>query len=75
RPVVQRLLELCRLRNTVPAFDGPVEVTLDGARLTMVRRGEAQPEAAAILTVDLASGAATVAWQGPDGSGHVDVGT
>ena len=36
RPVVQRLLELVRLRNTHPAFDGTLEVKATGrSRLRM----------------------------------------
>jgi sucrose 6(F)-phosphate phosphorylase len=35
RPVVRRLLELIRLRNTHPAFDGDVTVTSAGSTLTI----------------------------------------
>ena len=60
RPVVRALLGLCRFRNQVPAFDGDLEVTLEGSQLTMGRRGASDPEAWAELRVDLASGAASI---------------
>ncbi|WP_265523494.1 sucrose phosphorylase [Oerskovia flava] len=68
RPVVRALLGLCRFRNTLPAFDGDVEVGLDGPVLRMVRRGVAVPDAVAILLVDLATGEASVEWRTPDGT-------
>jgi sucrose phosphorylase len=58
RPVVRRLLELIRLRNTHPAFDGTLTVELDepsGLRLRWTA-GDATCE----LDVDLATGRATV---------------
>lgn len=60
RPVVRALLGLCRFRNQVPAFDGDLEVTLDGSQLTMRRQGASDAEAWAELRVDLASGAASI---------------
>lgn len=72
RPVVRALLGLCRFRNTHPAFDGDVEVTLDGPVLTLVRRGVVEPRATATLVVDLATGAARVDWDGPHGRGRTD---
>lgn len=56
RPVVKALLDLCRFRNEVPAFDGEVEVSLEGSILTMVRRGVATPQVQATLKVDLKTG-------------------
>jgi sucrose phosphorylase len=54
RPVVRRLLELVRLRNTHPAFDGTLEVgCADRSNLSMRwRAGEASCQ----LTVDVATG-------------------
>lgn len=72
RPVVRALLGLCRFRNALPAFDGDVDVTLDGPVLTMVRRGVDVPDAVAVLAVDLATGASSVRWSGPSGSGRTD---
>ena len=60
RPVVKALFGLCRLRNDFPAFDGDLEVTLDGTRLTMMRRGRQYRDSVATLTVDLASGLASI---------------
>lgn len=60
RPVVRALFGLCRFRNEVPAFDGELEVSLDGSVLTMRRRGSADAEAWAELRVDLASGGASI---------------
>lgn len=70
RPVVRALLDLCRFRNVFPAFDGDVEVALDGSVLRMVRTGQAVPEATARLEVDLATGATTLDWDGPAGAGR-----
>ena len=58
RPVVRRLLELIRLRNTHPAFDGTLSVETDdpsGLRLRWTAG-----DAACGLEVDLATGRATV---------------
>jgi sucrose phosphorylase len=58
RPVVQRLLDLVRLRNTHPAFEGSLDVTSDGrSGLSMRWIG---PAGSCCLTVDLASGRATI---------------
>jgi len=65
RPVVRAQLDLFRLRNEVPAFDGDVDASLDGSVLTMVRRGVEVPDAVATLRVDLASGEADVEVTGP----------
>lgn len=59
RPVVRAQLALFRFRNTHPAFDGDVEVGLDGSRLTLARRSGG---AVATVVVDLASGDARVTW-------------
>ena len=58
RPVVRRLLELVRLRNTHPAFDGTLEITcVDRSSLSMRwRAGEATCQ----LTVDVATGRGTI---------------
>jgi len=66
RPVVHRLLDLVRLRNTHPAFDGELEVDATGASdLHMTwQSGEAFCE----LRVDVVTGRATVA-RGEGGSG------
>ncbi len=61
RPVVSALLALCRFRTRFPAFDGGLSTTLEGSELTMTRTGDAV-DAEARLTVDLSSGAATIAW-------------
>ncbi len=71
RPVVRALLALCRFRNTLPAFDDDVDVTLDGPRLTMVRRGRAE-RAVATLAVHLATGAASVTWSDEGGQHRTD---
>jgi sucrose phosphorylase len=58
RPVVRRLLELIRLRNIHPAFDGSLDVTTDGASgLSMTWRAG---ERTCRLTVDVATGAAAI---------------
>ncbi len=62
RPVVQALLGLCRFRNEVAAFDGELDVSLDGSLLTMTRRGVEDPESWATLKVDLATGEADIEW-------------
>lgn len=62
RPVVRALFDLARFRNTLPAFDGDVDVTTDGPRITLTRTGIARPEASATLTVDLATGATELTW-------------
>jgi sucrose phosphorylase len=58
RPVVRRLLDLVRLRNTHPAFDGTLEVACDGrSGLSMRwRAGDASCQ----LTVDVATGRGTI---------------
>ncbi|RMB60293.1 sucrose phosphorylase [Tessaracoccus antarcticus] len=72
RPVVQALLGLCRLRNHVPAFDGVLDVGLDGETVTMRRRGVEVPDAEATLVVDLATGQASIVWEHAGGSGRVE---
>lgn len=58
RPVVRRLVEIVKLRNRHPAFDGTLEVTSDGgAGLSMRWTG---PGTACCLTVDLATGRGTI---------------
>ena len=57
RPVVGRVLELVRLRNSHPAFDGALEVAGDGSSLRLRWRNGA---ATCSLEVDLASGRAAV---------------
>jgi sucrose phosphorylase len=53
RPVVQRILDLLRLRNTHPAFDGGLSVDCDGSRLRMGWKHQADELR---LDVDLATG-------------------
>jgi sucrose phosphorylase len=66
-PVVRRVLELVRLRNTHPAFDGELSVELRDAR--SMRLGWRHGDAGLVLEVDLATGhAATV-----DGSERTDI--
>lgn len=72
RPVVRALLALSRFRNEHPAFDGELTTTVDGSRLVMARRGAAVPDASATLEVDLATGAASIAWDGPAGAGRTE---
>jgi sucrose 6(F)-phosphate phosphorylase len=64
RPVVQRLLELVRLRNAHPAFDGELTVGSDDGTLHMTWRHGASE---ASLSVDLRRGAAKVRWSSDDG--------
>lgn len=58
RPVVRRLLELVRLRNTHPAFDGTLEVTIDGG--SSLSMHWCAGEASCRLTVDVATGRGTI---------------
>lgn len=61
RPVVQRVLDLVRLRGTQPAFGGRLEVTtVDPATLRM---GWRFGDDACRLTVDMTSGRATIETQ------------
>lgn len=53
RPVVRRVLELVRLRNTHPSFNGNLEVEGDG---TVIRLRWHNGDATCSLVVDLASG-------------------
>lgn len=69
RPVVRSLLALCTWRNTLPAFDGDVDVDLDGTVLTLTRRGVRFATATATAAVDLATGRTALSWHGPSGSG------
>jgi sucrose phosphorylase len=57
RPVVQRIVELVRLRNMHPAFDGDLTVGADGSRLRMTWATSA---ASISLQVDLADGSLTL---------------
>ena len=65
RPVVRRIVDLVRLRNTHPAFDGQLTVGVeDGTRLALGwRSGEHRCE----LAIDLVAGLATI----DDGGGAV----
>jgi sucrose phosphorylase len=58
RPVVRRLLELIRLRNTHPAFDGRLAVETEGS--SGIRLAWSAGDARCALDVDLATGRATV---------------
>jgi sucrose phosphorylase len=73
RPVVQRLLELIRLRATHPAFQGGLEVITGSGGLLRLRRGGGL--ASCQLTVDLRRGrfeveASTVEAKGGGVGGH-----
>jgi sucrose 6(F)-phosphate phosphorylase len=57
RPVVRRVLDLVRLRNTHPAFDGALTVEIDSTSLLMRWQND---DHVAELTADLATGASTV---------------
>ncbi|MGZ8566012.1 MAG: sucrose phosphorylase [Actinomycetota bacterium] len=58
RPVVKRLLELIRLRNTHPAFDGSLVVESNGG--TELRLGWRHQGSSCSLDVDLATGRTVV---------------
>ena len=58
RPVVGRLLELVRLRNTHPAFDGTLEVVTEGPSSLQLRWRSG--EATCALQVDLETGRSMV---------------
>jgi sucrose phosphorylase len=58
RPVVRRLLELIRLRNTHPAFDGTLEV--EHPARGSLRLAWRDGEAAAVLDVDVTTGAFSI---------------
>jgi sucrose 6(F)-phosphate phosphorylase len=58
RPVVGRLLELVRLRNTHPAFDGELEVATEGLSSLHIRWRSG--EATCALQVDLDTGRSMV---------------
>lgn len=57
RPIVRRLIELVRLRNTHPAFDGTLDIDADGSSLRLCWRAGV---ATCILEVDLSTGRSTV---------------
>ena len=59
RPVVQQLLELVRLRNTHPAFDGALEVELVGD--SGLRLSWRLASSSCSLDVDVSNGGVTVA--------------
>jgi len=63
RPVVRSLLALCRLRSTLPAFDGPLDADLQGTVLTLTRTGVEVPTASATATIDLSTGATMLTWK------------
>jgi sucrose phosphorylase len=72
RPVVRRLLELVRLRNSHPAFEGTLEVEVIGAsRLRMSWQAAAS---ACALEVDVSSGLITVDEGLPGGTVEERVG-
>jgi sucrose phosphorylase len=58
RPVVRRLLELLRLRNTHPAFDGTLRVETDEDRV--LRLHWQHGESSCVLEVDVAAGRVAV---------------
>ena len=61
RPVVQRILRLIQLRNSYPAFDGTLEVSLSDPSTLLLswRNGDAQ----CVLQVDIASSETTITAQ------------
>ncbi len=63
RPLVSRLLQLVRLRNTHPAFDGSLRVQTDGN--SSLRLHWQHGQTSCVLEVDVATGRAAV----DDGSG------
>ena len=63
RPVVRRLLELIRLRNTHPAFGGTLTVESDGP--SVIRLHWTAGDATCSLEVDLATGRASVRDDAP----------
>jgi sucrose phosphorylase len=64
RPVVRRLLQLVRLRNTHPAFAGMLDVTSDERTIRMAWANDAS---AVTLEVDVLAGTAVVGWTAADG--------
>jgi sucrose phosphorylase len=62
RPVVRRVLDLVRLRNTHPAFDGALDVAADGGRLQLTW---VNGEATCALAVDLATGGTAISESAP----------
>jgi sucrose phosphorylase len=62
RPVVGRIVELVRLRNMHPAFDGDVLVETEDEHSIRLRWHGAAAEVA--LEVDFASGRASIVDQG-----------
>ena len=55
RPVVKRLIELVRLRNTHPAFDGSLQVENSNVKAPSIPPGAA-PDTSCTLRVDLRTG-------------------
>lgn len=72
RPVVKALLGLCRLRNSLPAFDGDLEIELDGTLLTMTRRGREAADAVATLEAELTTGEASITTVQGDKSRRIE---
>lgn len=66
RPVVRRLLELVRLRNTHPAFDGDLEVVIDGPSSLLLPWSNG--DATCSLQVDLQSVRSAVSEAGAGAS-------
>ncbi len=64
RPVVRRVLDLVRLRNIHPAFDGDLEVEADGPSSLRLRWRTAEGTCA--LQVDLATGRSMVETESAD---------
>jgi sucrose phosphorylase len=72
RPVVQRLLELVRLRNSHPAFDGTLEVGSRGR--SRLRMSWLAGSSTCVLEVDLSSGRVTIDEGLPGGAVEARVG-
>lgn len=64
RPVVGRLLELVRLRNTHSAFDGALSISADDRTIRMAWTNGASE---AVLDIDVRAGSARVGWSAADG--------
>lgn len=71
RPVVRALLNLIRLRNTHPAFDGTFDITANGQLL--VATWTNGPDTA-ILEAHLDRGEGIIRWTTPDGLRHASLG-
>jgi sucrose phosphorylase len=67
RPVVRRLMELIRFRNSHPAFEGQFWAECDGSH-SLVLSWKAGADDFCVLRVDLADGKASIEHSGPGGA-------